>query len=160
MARFLQIPYRRAVGRVWYIIIRFVGTLLGTKTIAVIDDDPDIAAILAEILTDEAYEPVIWRRGAGAYEFIKRQHPLAIILDVRMETPDAGLKVAESLAADPETRTIPIIVCSGEDEFVRRNRQRLHGLSFSVVAKPFSIPRLLAILNNATVRQRYSLPTG
>lgn len=136
------------------------GDGLGSRTVAVIDDDPDITEVIAEILSDEAYEPVVWRKGAGAYEFIKRERPLAVILDVRMETPDAGLKVAEELAADPETKDIPIIMCSGEHEFVRANKQRLHGLSFSVVGKPFSIPRLLAILNNATLRQRYSMPTG
>jgi two-component system nitrogen regulation response regulator NtrX len=126
----------------------------------VIDDDPDITEVIAEILSDETYEPVIWRKGAGAYDFIKQQRPLAVILDMRMETPDAGLKVAEELAADPETKDIPIIMCSGEHEFVRANKQRLHGLSFSVIGKPFSIPRLQAILNSATLRKRYTMRTG
>ena len=133
---------------------------MGNRTIVIIDDDPDIAGIISEILTDEQFVPVTWHSGAGAYEIIKRKQPLAVILDVRMETPDAGLRVAEALAADPETREIPLIVCSGEHEFVRANRQRLAGLSFSVIAKPFSIPRLLAILNNATLRQRYGIPNG
>ncbi len=119
---------------------------MGKRVIAVVDDDPDISSFLAELLTDEGYEPALWNRGAGAYAFIKRTMPSAILLDMSMETPDAGLLVAEAVCADAETQSIPIIIVSAGGEFLRSHRRRLQGLRCKVHSKPVDIPALLSLL--------------
>jgi CheY-like chemotaxis protein len=118
-----------------------------TNIVAVIEDDPDIAALFADLLTDEGYDPILWNRGAGAYEFIKGHMPVAVLLDMNMETADAGLKVAEAVCADPVTRPIPIIVISARVDLLKREDPYLQELGCKVHPKPIDIPTLLALLS-------------
>ncbi len=119
------------------------------RCIAVIDDDPAVSAFLQDLLIDEGYEPVLWNRGAGAGAFVKRTRPFAVLLDMNMETPDAGLQVAEALCGDPDTQGIPIIVVSAEAEFLHKKYHRLRELPCRVHPKPVDIPALLALLDEA-----------
>lgn len=123
---------------------------MGKKRVAIIDDDPSISEFLSDLLTDEGYEPVAWHRGAGAYELVKRIKPAAVLLDMNMETRDAGLHVAEAICSDPETQGIPIIIVSAEGEFLHRKYMRLRELPCRVQPKPIDIPALLALLRDVT----------
>ncbi len=121
---------------------------MGKRVIAVIDDDRDIAAFLAELLTEEGYEPALWHRGAGAYAFVKRTMPSAILLDMNMETPDAGLLVAEAVCGDTETQAIPIIIVSAGTDAKRAYSRRLQDLRCKVHGKPVDIPALLSLISD------------
>ena len=77
------------------------------RRVMVIDDEPSVREFLSDLLLDEGYEPVVWTSGAGAYEKAKRIQPAAVLLDMNMETPDAGLRVAEMICSDKETQDIP-----------------------------------------------------
>lgn len=121
--------------------------ILVNRRVMVVDNEPSVCEFLSDMLFDEGYEPVIWTRGAGAYAEAKRIHPAAMLLDMNMETPNAGLIVAEAMCGDRETQDIPIIIVSAEHDFLHEKYAWLHQLPCQVHPKPVDIPALLSLLN-------------
>ena len=121
--------------------------------IAVIDDEPAVVALVAEVLIDEGYETVAWPTGAGAYALIHERMPAAVLLDLRMETPDAGLHVLRALRHDPQTRPIPVILTSSRTQFDPQQAAELDALGAARLPKPFSPTALLAAITAATAAQ-------
>src|SRR4051794_14325467 len=81
--------------------------------IAVVDDEPLILKLMQMFLTVEGYEVILWSDAATACEMIRERQPALVTLDLSMQDDwDAGLKVLESLHADPATRAIPVIIVS------------------------------------------------
>ncbi len=119
---------------------------MGKGFIGVIEDDLDIGALYAEILADEGYDVALWTTGAGAFAFVQRINPVLVILDMHMETRDAGLQVAERLCADPATNQIPVIVCSAGIDTERAKRARLEAMGCKIHGKPIDILMLLAVI--------------
>jgi len=99
------------------------------------------------LLADEGYKPVLWNQGAGAYELVKRVRPAAVLLDMNMETRDAGLQVAQAICNDPDTSGIPIIIVSAEAEFLHKRYVELRTLPCRIHPKPVDIGALLALLH-------------
>lgn len=119
---------------------------MGANLVAVIDDEPAITALFADLLADEGYGVSVWHSGAGAHAFVLRVEPVTIILDMHMETRDAGIVVAQALHDDPATAAIPVIVCSAGIEHDPGRRERLRLLGCHYHAKPITITKLLALL--------------
>ncbi len=57
---------------------------------AVIDDDEAIQDLLAELLTDEGYEPLVFVDGTAALPALSGHPPDALILDLRLPSPGDG----------------------------------------------------------------------
>ena len=77
---------------------------------------------------------------------IRRQKPVAVVLDIRLPRMD-GWDVIAALRADPETAAVPVVVVSMLDE-------RAKGLSLGAteyLVKPVSREQLLAALARAGV---------
>ncbi len=73
--------------------------------------------------------------GAVALEQIRKQHPSLVLLDVMMPAVD-GWSVARELAADAETREIPVVFLSAR----AAHEDRLHAQELGAVGyvvKPF-----------------------
>ena len=49
----------------------------------------------------------------------------------------------DRLRDDPATRAIPIIVCTGDEDFLQENKTRLREQRCAVVQKPFTLDHLL-----------------
>lgn len=114
--------------------------------IAVVNDDTAFLTMMNELLSHEGYRTVIWREGDSAYDLVRERRPALVILDIRMEHPEAGWKVLELLRLDPETEAIPVIVCSADSRLLREKQDRLHGLNCQTLEKPFDLDELLALI--------------
>ena len=84
-----------------------------SRTVLVVDDDPDIVDFLDAALSDEGYEVLTAVNGA-ALPLAQQARPNVILLDIQMPGMD-GVEVSRRLRADPETSAIPIIVMSAAD---------------------------------------------
>ncbi len=113
-------------------------------TIAVVNDDTLFLELMHDLLTSEGYPTAIWKEGDTAYEMIKEHRPMLVILDIRMERPDAGWMVLELLRLDPETATIPVIICSADTQRIREKAAYLHEKGCDTLEKPFLLEDLLA----------------
>ncbi len=84
---------------------------MGSKTILIVDDEPDVLTVLKKGLTGAGFDVLTADNGSDALRITHDRHPDIVILDVLM--PDIpGGSVGLTLQEDPETKDIPIIFLS------------------------------------------------
>ena len=109
-------------------------------TILLVDDDPDLVAMLEFYFENLDYSVHVARRGAAAMRIARDVRPDVILLDVSL--PDAdGFTVARTLRADRYTQHIPIVFLTAHAD----QPERLEALEIGAddfVAKPFDAQEL------------------
>lgn len=117
--------------------------------IVVVNDDTTFLTLMAQIIEDEGWEAIVLREGTTAYERVKQEQPDLVILDLRLEQPDAGWKVLEMVKLDPETSHIPVIVCSAAMDDLRLREDWLADHGVTTLLKPFDIDDLYRYVQEA-----------
>jgi PAS domain S-box-containing protein len=84
---------------------------IGNKVILSIDDDPQVIGLYERYLHPQGYQVIPLSDPTRAVERVKQLKPFAVTLDIMMPGVD-GWQVLDSLKGDPDTRNIPVIVCS------------------------------------------------
>jgi DNA-binding response OmpR family regulator len=75
--------------------------------VLIVEDEPRIAEILADLLADEGYAPMVSVDGA-ALATAHSEPPALILLDAMMPGMD-GPEVCRRLKADPRTAHVPVV---------------------------------------------------
>ncbi len=115
------------------------------KRIAVINDDTAFLDLMRDLLEHEGgYEVVIGREWGNAYEFVKREQPQLVILDIRISGEEHGWTILELLTLDPLTRPIPVLVCSAAIRSLHEHQPWLDRFGIRALPKPFDLDTLLA----------------
>lgn len=123
-----------------------------THHVLVVDDEPDIAALVAFHLAREGYRVRTTASGAEALRAIESQLPDLIVLDLML--PEiTGMELLKELRRRPETREVPVVLLTAKKEEQDRIEGFRHGAD-DYVAKPFSAPELT--LRVAAVLRRVS----
>jgi DNA-binding response OmpR family regulator len=110
--------------------------------ILVVEDDRDIADLIAHALAKAGYEVDRVASGPDALASARAAAPDAIILDLMLPGLD-GFDVCRALRADHDTASIPIIMLTARGE----ESDRVAGLELGAddyVTKPFSAKELVA----------------
>jgi DNA-binding response OmpR family regulator len=115
-----------------------------TAPIAIVEDDPGILGFMQEALVDAGYAVVLWMSATGAQEMLVAAHPAAVVLDIGLEGPRAGLDVLQTMRARAETAVLPVLVCTADREFLWEQRVALREMGCETLAKPFLVAELLA----------------
>ena len=118
--------------------------------VLVVDDEPDISALVAYHLARESYRVRTAADGMEALRAVETERPDLIVLDL-MLPGISGLEVLAELRRSPGTREIPVILLTAR----REERDRIEGLSLGAddyVAKPFS-PQELVLRVGAVLRR-------
>jgi DNA-binding response OmpR family regulator len=114
------------------------------KTILIIDDDPDIRAATRIVLESAGFVVGEASTGAEGLKVAQRIRPDAVLLDLMMETVDAGSKVSAQLKE--AGFAAPIFLLSAVGDAVRYNIDgRELGLA-GIFQKPIDHKVLLATL--------------
>jgi CheY-like chemotaxis protein len=121
------------------------GARASGRTVLVVDDDPAIRGLLADLLADAGYAVLQAPNGAEALR-LAGERPGAILLDLALPGL-SGADVLRRLKADPATRDVPVIVASAYPWALSPDQARR---AAEVVWKPFDLPRLLASVAHAT----------
>ena len=79
------------------------------RRVVVVDDDPDILAYYASVLTQAGYDVVTAQSAAEARAAAAARRPDALVLDISMPEED-GLSLAGRLYEGAQTRDIPIVL--------------------------------------------------
>jgi DNA-binding response OmpR family regulator len=83
------------------------------RTVLVVEDDPALRRSYKTALTIEGFAVVTAEDGFDALQFVDRDPPDAIVLDLGLPRLD-GRDVARELTANAGTQHIPIIVVTGD----------------------------------------------
>lgn len=126
--------------------------------ILIVDDEPNIASMLADVLTDAGYDIDTADNGRDALDAVHRDPPDLMLLDVQMPVLD-GFAVASRLKADPATAAIPIIMLSA----MEGRGARVIGLESGAeeyLSKPFDQAELLARVRNLLSLRESAMDAG
>jgi hydrogenase maturation protease len=92
----------------------FMGTEARSKTILIVDDDSDVRATLRIILESAGFTVGEAADGEAGLNIAERIRPDAILLDLMMETVDAGSKVSTRLKESGFTCPIYLLSAAGD----------------------------------------------
>lgn len=112
--------------------------------IAVINDDATFLSLMHDLLTEEGYRVIRWFMREGALAMLERERPALVLLDIRMEEPDAGLRLLHDIRASQTLGNLPVVVCTADQRFLREHAETLRALRVQTLAKPFDLNTLLA----------------
>ena len=111
------------------------------QKVLVVDDEPDVASLLALMLKSQGYNVLTAGDGQEALEKARAEKPDLIVLDVMLPKLD-GYKVARMLKFDEKFSHIPIIMLTAKIQ----EKDRKTGLETGAdayVTKPFDTAQLL-----------------
>jgi DNA-binding response OmpR family regulator/two-component sensor histidine kinase len=106
--------------------------------ILVVEDDPDIATLIAQNLTQVGYTVQTVGTGKSAIEMVKRERPDLVTLDIYLPDVD-GLEVLQTLKTDPASADVPVIVVSVMPD----NKESLRLGAIDYLTKPIDASMLI-----------------
>jgi CheY-like chemotaxis protein len=112
--------------------------------IALVNENTVFLNLLDDLLTKQGYEVIHCKESSAAYEFIKKEKPDLVLLDIRREHQEGGWTVLELMKLDPSTKSIPVIVTSADTEALEEQQENLRKLGYTILPKPFDLEGLLA----------------
>jgi two-component system phosphate regulon response regulator PhoB len=122
--------------------------------ILVVEDETDLAALVAFNLRGAGHDVTVAHDGSTAMAEIQRNQPDLLVLDVML--PDvSGLEICRRLRRNPQTVRLPVIMLTARSDEV----DRVVGFEVGAddyVPKPFS-PRELVLRVDAILRRTISL---
>ncbi len=90
--------------------------------IFVVEDDPQVARLIALVLQRNGYPSKVLADGNSALSEAKVQKPMMIFADLTIKGM-GGEELCHVLKREPETREIPYIVVSGDRDIAEKARQ-------------------------------------
>lgn len=121
-----------------------------SPAIHIVEDEPELAALIADYVRTAGFEPTVFSDGAQALAAIRARVPALVVLDLMLPGLD-GLALCRALRAFSE---VPIVMVTARVEEI----DRLLGLDAGAddyLCKPFSprelVARIRAILRRARV---------
>ncbi|MBT3380806.1 MAG: response regulator [Lentisphaerae bacterium] len=121
------------------------------KTVLVIDDEAEARDLMTRYLTKQGFRVATASNGEQGLRLAKQLNPMAVTLDIVMPRMD-GWAVLSAMKDDPETREIPVIICSSSDE---QSMGFALGAS-AYVTKPIDREQLTAVLGKMRTESRES----
>jgi len=124
------------------------------KTVLVIEDDPNTAALIALYLEREGFKPLTAGDGVEGLALAEQHQPVLVILDLMLPKMD-GWEVCRRLR---QKSAIPVIMLTARGEEI----DRVSGLTLGAddyVVKPFS-PREVVARVKAVLRRVQPTPAG
>jgi CheY-like chemotaxis protein len=121
--------------------------------VLVIDDEEDVRELIAELLGAEGYAVATAPDGQLAVEAVRATHFDVATLDLRMPGMSGRETLASLRAVDPG---LAVIIASG---YVTDEDRQVCGAlgACEVVTKPFSVARLLAVVDSALEARRAAI---
>jgi len=124
--------------------------------IHIVEDDQSIRDLEVYALTQAGYEVRAFADGKAFFQAIGEAPPTLVLLDVMLPGDD-GYTVLCKLKANPQTRSIPVIMLTAKGEEIDKIRA-LDGGADDYIVKPFGvmemIARVKAVLRRSAPKER------
>jgi twitching motility two-component system response regulator PilH len=115
---------------------------MAIQKILIVDDSPTERYFLTDILAKNGFSVSTAENGEEALLKIKADKPQLILMDVVMPGQN-GFQITRAIARDPETKDVPIIICTSKNQ----ETDRIWGLrqgARDYLIKPIDPQALLA----------------
>jgi two-component system OmpR family response regulator len=126
--------------------------------IAILDDEPDITALLGTYLRSHGYRVTELHNGAALMTLMRQDAPALVLLDLGLPGED-GLDIARQLRELGAAAPLGLIIVSGRGDAV----DRVVGLEIGAddyITKPFDLRELLARVKAVLRRTEGAPPAG
>jgi DNA-binding response OmpR family regulator len=126
--------------------------------VLVVEDDPDIAQLVAHYLEKAGFSAELLANGRDALAAIAARPPDVIVLDLMLPQVD-GLEICRVVRGNAATAAIPIIMVTARSE----ESDRIVGLEIGAddyLGKPFSPNELVARVRALVRRAQRAAPTA
>jgi DNA-binding response OmpR family regulator len=127
---------------------------MGSKTILVVDDDPDMRQALHIRLKANHYEVIFASDGITSIAEARKHMPDLIILDLGLPAGD-GFRILELLKANDSLSLIPVIVVSARDRTTNADRALKAGAK-AFLQKPVLNTELLSVIRQVLGEINYT----
>jgi CheY-like chemotaxis protein len=117
---------------------------MADKHILVVDDDPNILALIKTILSQKNYRVSTASNGEIAVSLLKQDKFHAIITDAVMPLMD-GNALAQTVKSDPQLKDLPIIMITASKEADLIKKSFSSGCVL-FLPKPFTASSLLSLV--------------
>lgn len=111
------------------------------QTILVVDDEPDIRAILRRLLAGEGYDVCEAQNGQEALARVRECRPAAVLMDITMPHL-SGLDVLRRLRHTPRLAQVPVVLMTGSPIIRPRPQPAQSGATF-LMTKPLDLEHVL-----------------
>lgn len=86
---------------------------MSAHKILVVDDSATARCHFSDLFADHGYQVITAEDGQEALRKARDEHPSLVLLDVVMPGL-SGFQVTRTLARDPSTQNIPVLICTGK----------------------------------------------
>jgi len=114
------------------------------KKVLVIEDEPYLCDLIADVLEAEGHQPSKAANGLDALSRIAECKPQLILLDLMMPVMD-GWEFLAALRSNPDWRDIPIVIITAVYDIARTQQE---SGARAVITKPFDIDQLVDMVNS------------
>jgi CheY-like chemotaxis protein len=121
---------------------------MGPKSVVIVEDEPDTADMLAEMMRLIGFQVYLSSGGLRAVDLIAEKKPTAVLLD-QMMPEISGLEVLGTLRMDPRLRYIPVIMISAKSLPADMRHALEAGAAF-YLTKPVAFTDLKKAVEQAT----------
>jgi len=131
---------------------------VSAERILVVDDEPEIVALVVYHLAKAGYRVSTASSGQDAIDLARRERPALMVLDLMLPGM-SGFDVLEQLRLDDSTRDIAVIMLTAR----REEPDRIRGLSLGAddyLTKPFSPAELVLRVGAILRRTGSTAPAG
>lgn len=125
------------------------------RTVLIVDDNPDILALLRANLSASGFDTLEAQNGEVALARIDEAKPDLVLLDLMMPVLD-GWAVLEALQGRPHRP--PVIVLTAADAVMNVDRAQRLGVT-AYITKPFNLPELVGLVETVTSTGRQDQPS-
>jgi DNA-binding response OmpR family regulator len=122
------------------------------KKVLVVDNDPDMQDRLTDVFRTAGYEVVGMRRGKPVVDYVKKEKPTLVVMDVALPDRD-GVQVIKELKDDWDAKKVPVVVLSS---YTSRITASMRDKVESIIPKPFSTDELLYEVQKAVKKAESS----
>jgi CheY-like chemotaxis protein len=129
------------------------------KTVLVVDDDPTLLELYAEVLELGDYAVISCASGDQALGVLREQVPSLLVLNPGPKgTPN--VEVTRMLERDPRLVDVPVLICTTSQRQLNQAPILPRTRAWGVMAKPFDVPRLMEMIDSLACGVSYGESPG
>jgi DNA-binding response OmpR family regulator len=129
----------------------------GQGYLLIVEDDPDIRALLDTTLRFKKYCVVTAKNGREALEILQKEHPTLVIADIMMPQLD-GFGLVHRMRINPETRAIPVVFITATYVAIEDREFALRIGATRFIQKPVEIDKFLEMVDELLKQDPHTIP--